>query len=400
MPGLVGLALEGAREAARTEPAGWRRWRKRATLVARVAGLQLADLVGTSAYGARALCVHRGFWRGRRGRTWSLVKGCPYGPDARQFVDVYAPSGSSPAQVSGEPGVSGEPQAHPVAVFCHGGAWAAGEAWHYSCLGASLAAEGVLAVVPAYRLYPAANPGEQAGDLGKALSWAMDNAARFGGDSANLTLIGHSSGAHLCALEVLRRAGVPLGAVLDKAMGVPDRGDRRQPRRFVGIAGPYDTERHFHHEASRGVETLSPMARSMAPSGMGAFSPARALREYIGELTPEHVPPEGPTLEGDAHAWVASVGCGGGRGASSAPPPVSLEESLPRCFVMTGLMDQSVPWTWGADFHRLLRLSGARSRKLVYREWGHNRFVTDWGQGLEDQSPYVRDTISIALGIV
>ncbi len=396
MPGLVGLALEGAREAARTEPAGWRRWRKRAVLIARVAGLQLADLVGTSAYGARALCVHRGLWRGRRGRTWSLVKGCPYGSDARQFVDVYVPSGSSPAQVSGEPhnGV----KAHPVAVFCHGGAWAAGEAWHYSCLGASLAAEGVLAVVPAYRLYPKANPGEQAGDLGKALSWAMDNAARFGGDSSNLTLIGHSSGAHLCALEMLRRAEVPLGAVLDEAMNIAGREDRRQPRRFVGIAGPYDTERHFHHEAGRGVESLSPMARSMAPSGMGAFSPARALREYIGELTPEQFPSEGPTLVGDAHAWVASVGCGVAGGASSAP--ASLEESLPQCFVVTGLMDQSVPWPWGADFHRLLRLSGARSRNLLYREWGHNDFITDWGRGLDDKSPYVRDTISIALGVV
>ena len=389
MPGLAGLALAGAEGAARAEPPGWRRWRRRAALAARVAGLQLAELAATAPYGVRAFCVHRGLWRGRRGRAWSVVRGCPYGPDARQFVDVYVPLDGEEAALE---------KRRPVAVFCHGGAWAAGEAWHYSCLGASLAAEGAVAVVPAYRLYPEANPGEQARDLGRALSWALDNVGeRFGGDSTNVTLLGHSSGAHLAALELLRRARVPMGAKLESSMGGSSLRDYRQPKRFVGIAGPYDPERHFHHEAGRGVESLSPMARAMAPDGLGAFSPARVLRDYLGEPSSSHTPPPGPKLEGDAHAWVACAGSIRGAGTLQAK---SLEQLLPECFVVSGLIDQSVPWSWGGDFHGLLTRSGARSRKLVYRETGHNDFVTNWGRGLGGESAYVRDMLSIALGRV
>ena len=78
----------------------------------------------------------------------------------------------------------------------------------------------------------------------------------------------------------------------------------------------------------------------------------------------------------------------------------SLEQLLPECFVVSGLIDQSVPWSWGGDFHGLLTRSGARSRKLVYRETGHNDFVTNWGRGLGGESAYVRDMLSIALGRV
>jgi acetyl esterase/lipase len=67
-------------------------------------------------------------------------------------------------------------------------------------------------------------------DGARAVRWARDNAARFGGDSARIFVVGHSAGGHTAALlaldeRFLRDAGVPAAAV----------------RGFVALAGPVDT---------------------------------------------------------------------------------------------------------------------------------------------------------------
>ena len=65
----------------------------------------------------------------------------PYAPGARHALDVYRPS---PA---------GAPR--PVVVFFYGGGWDAGAKQDYRFVGQTLAAEGYVAVIPEYRLYPA-----------------------------------------------------------------------------------------------------------------------------------------------------------------------------------------------------------------------------------------------------
>lgn len=139
-----------------------------------------------------------------------------YGPEARQRLDVYRPRAVR--------------QGAPVVVFLYGGRWQSGSKDEYRLLGDALTRRGMVAVIPEYRLYPAVRFPGWVQDAARAVRWARDNAARYGGDPDHLIVVGHSAGAHTAALLALderwlREAGVPAGAV----------------RGFAALAGPVDT---------------------------------------------------------------------------------------------------------------------------------------------------------------
>lgn len=139
-----------------------------------------------------------------------------YGPEARQRLDVYRPRAVR--------------QGAPVVVFLYGGRWQSGSKDEYRLLGDALTRRGMVAVVPEYRLYPAVRFPGWVQDAARAVRWAHDNAARFGGDPDHLIVVGHSAGAHTAVLlgldeRWLREAGVPAGEV----------------RGFAALAGPVDT---------------------------------------------------------------------------------------------------------------------------------------------------------------
>jgi acetyl esterase/lipase len=150
------------------------------------------------------------------GSHFVRTEGVAYGPEARQRLDVYRPKAvRAPA---------------PVVVFLYGGRWNTGTRGDYRLLGDALTRRGWVAVVPDYRLAPAARFPAWVEDGARAVRWARDNAARIGGDSARIFVVGHSAGGHSAALlaldeHFLRDAGVPAGAV----------------RGFVSLAGPVDT---------------------------------------------------------------------------------------------------------------------------------------------------------------
>ena len=109
--------------------------------------------------------------------------------DPRQALDVYAPRTPGP---------------HPVVVFVHGGYWhTQGRRYLqpltglYGNVGVALAARGVLAVLPSYRLFPAATLDQELQDVLSALAWVRAHAAEHGGDPQKIVLAGHSAGAHL-----------------------------------------------------------------------------------------------------------------------------------------------------------------------------------------------------------
>jgi acetyl esterase/lipase len=100
-------------------------------------------------------------------------------------LDVYAPRNAAGA---------------PVAVFFYGGSWEAGKRRWYRYVGDTLATYGVLTVIPDYRKFPDVHFPAFMHDAARAVAWARDHAAEFGGDPARLFVMGHSAGGQIAAL--------------------------------------------------------------------------------------------------------------------------------------------------------------------------------------------------------
>lgn len=106
-----------------------------------------------------------------------------YGPHARHRLDVYLPAGAAGA----------------VVVFIHGGGFVAGDknsdGVFYRNIGRWLSRQGFAAVLPNYRLAPAAAWPAGAVDVQAVLQWVHDNRATFGAQLPPLVLWGQSAGA-------------------------------------------------------------------------------------------------------------------------------------------------------------------------------------------------------------
>jgi acetyl esterase/lipase len=147
--------------------------------------------------------------------AWEKYGGLAYGGKARQKLDVYKPRHAARA---------------PVLVFFYGGSWQGGSRDLYPFVGASLAAQGIVTVVPDYSIFPPARFPMFVADAARAVRFARESAAQWGGDPARLVLMGHSAGAYIAAMlsfdpQWLRRVG--LNSQADLAG-------------FIGLAGPYD----------------------------------------------------------------------------------------------------------------------------------------------------------------
>jgi acetyl esterase/lipase len=147
--------------------------------------------------------------------AWEQHDGLAYGRKPRQKLDVYKPRYSVKA---------------PVLVFFYGGSWQGGSRDLYSFVGASLAAQGIVTVVPDYSIFPPARFPMFVEDAARAVRFARARAAQWGGDPARLVLMGHSAGAYIAAMlsfdpQWLRKVG--LNSQTDLAA-------------FIGLAGPYD----------------------------------------------------------------------------------------------------------------------------------------------------------------
>ena len=129
-------------------------------------------------------------------------------------LDVYRPRDAADA---------------PVVVFFYGGRWKSGKRQWYRWVGQALAQRGLVVVIPDYRKWPQARLDGFMHDAAGAVAWAHAHAGGYGGDSAQLFLMGHSAGAHIAAL--LATDGTWLAA----------QGMRpAQLAGFIGVAGPYD----------------------------------------------------------------------------------------------------------------------------------------------------------------
>lgn len=146
------------------------------------------------------------------GGARQVAQGAPFGPHARQRLDVYAPTNAGSRL--------------PVVVFFYGGSWNSGTRSGYGFVGRALASRGFVVVVPDYRLVPEVRYPAFLQDGVAAVRWARANAGRLGGDPDRLVIAGHSAGAYNAAM-----------LALDPRWLGPD---RRAVKGWIGLAGPYD----------------------------------------------------------------------------------------------------------------------------------------------------------------
>ena len=143
----------------------------------------------------------------QEGARPATARDVPYGPSARQVVDVYRPE-------------SGEH--HPILVFVHGGAFVRGDKeqtpWIYANVTTEFARHGYLAFNVEYRLASEAPWPGGAEDVRDAVQWVVENAHRWGGDPSRILLMGHSAACAHCATaawdsRVRPETGLPVQAI-------------------------------------------------------------------------------------------------------------------------------------------------------------------------------------------
>lgn len=140
--------------------------------------------------------------------------GIAYADGARKKLDIYSPEGAGDAA--------------PVVMFIYGGGWRAGDRFEYEFVGRALAAQGFVAVIPDYRLFPEVRYPEFLEDNAQAVKWIEDNIADYGGDSTRFFIAGHSAGAYNAVMLSLDRSFLR------------DYGVTMPIRAVAGISGPYN----------------------------------------------------------------------------------------------------------------------------------------------------------------
>ena len=117
----------------------------------------------------------------------------------------------------------------PVVVFFYGGDWTHGKRQWYRFVGTTLAAHGVITVIPDYRKYPRVGLDGFMQDAARAVAWAHQHAHELGGDPRNVFLMGHSSGAQIAGLLTTHPSWLAADGVSSHDLAG-----------FIGLAGVYD----------------------------------------------------------------------------------------------------------------------------------------------------------------
>lgn len=146
---------------------------------------------------------------------YRLTSDVAYGKDDRQKLDIYSPRSAN--------GLS------PLILFYYGGGWRNGNKEEYGFVASSLTKAGYMVIIPDYRLYPEVVFPAFIEDGAAALAWALGNADKYGADTSDVFLMGHSAGAHLAAMLALNEQYLARHAISPGRL-----------KGLVGLSGPYD----------------------------------------------------------------------------------------------------------------------------------------------------------------
>ena len=142
-----------------------------------------------------------------------------YGTHPLNKLDIYMPSKSTDHL-----------QSKPVLIFFYGGCWGACQTYtkkSYTFVGQALSNKGYVTVLVNYRHYPQVRFNTIISDAAKSVEWVKKNIHRFGGNSKNIFLMGHSAGGHLAATLAYDRRYLKANTW-------------KNIRGMIGLAAPYD----------------------------------------------------------------------------------------------------------------------------------------------------------------
>ena len=112
----------------------------------------------------------------------------PYGGHKLRRLDIF-------------PAMSAE-RAAAVHIFVHGGYWRAQDKENFAFVATELAPRGITTIVVNYELCPGSTLDLVAESALAAIEWVSRRVAEYGGDPRRISLLGHSAGAHLCAMAL------------------------------------------------------------------------------------------------------------------------------------------------------------------------------------------------------
>ncbi|XP_063050504.1 uncharacterized protein si:dkey-193c22.1 [Engraulis encrasicolus] len=179
----------------------------------------------------------------------------------------------------------------PLVVFVYGGAWGSGERSTYCLLAIQMAKElNATVVCPDYATFPKGNVLNMVEDIADCLLWAREKGHLFNIDKDNIVLIGHSAGAHLCALTTLflisgaEEIGIETTKQTDITSAI---------KGILGLSGVYNILDHYQHEQNRAIEYVSTMHKAMnGVENFPYYSPTHRIKK-LDEEKIKRIPPFG-----------------------------------------------------------------------------------------------------------
>lgn len=263
-----------------------------------------------------------------------------YGSHPRQYLDLYLPNEQQQQQQQST-------EATRLIFFIHGGAWGSGLPWFYRLTALPFLQQGWAVAVIGHRTYPdGSTVGDQVADCSLAAFCLAD---KFPELCERVTVMGHSSGAHLAMFMIVDRAKRNMLQAQEQLAGA-NKGtststssmpnvsskDPMTVDSFVGLSGPYDISHHFDYEAARGVEELSPMkaVNGFTREAFRRNSPALRLEDSLVAINECQIR--------------------------------SLDNYLPRMVLVHGIEDDTVPFTATGEAARVLRLCGVTKCQEIY----------------------------------
>jgi len=228
----------------------------------------------------------------------------------------------------------------PVVIYIYGGTWYLGEKSLYSKLGDFLNNNGYVGVIPNYVQFPYGTLDEMIEDICNAIIWVYNNIGKYNGDNQNMILLGHSSGAHLSALTLIKSALRLKGYgsySITKSLPLF--------QRVVLLNGPYDFDVFSEMSKSTGITSENSSFESFASAILGSklSCPTDILKNYSNKSI-QYLGANRFNIIHSTKDTVVPISSASGlldqiQRTSNIPAYVYVVEGFPHCGITEGVMN-------------------------------------------------------------